>query len=112
MSAYPCVVTQCEMWTPIEAILRGGGFDPDPVSPSIRVASTPNGAERADQRLLEVAAVALHVLAVAPEVEDRVADELAGPVVGGLAAAVGLDDLDLGAVRNVQLALARCAGPA
>ena len=75
-----------------------------PVSPSIRVAATPSGSERPDQRLLEVAAVALHVLAVPRQVEDRVADELARAVVGGLAAAVGLDDLDLGAVGDVQLA--------
>src|SRR3954447_1798878 len=61
--------------------------------------------ERLDQRLLELAAVALHVLTVPGQVEDRVADELAGAVVGGLAAAVGFDDLDLGAVGDVQLAL-------
>ena len=48
--------------------------------------------------------VALHVAPVAVEVEDRVADELAGPVVGGLAAAVGLDDLDLGVLGDVELA--------
>ena len=44
------------------------------------------------------------------QVEDRVADELAGPVVGRLAAAVGLDDLDVGAFRDVQLA--RLGAPA
>ena len=60
--------------------------------------------EREDQRLLELAAVALDVLAVPLQVEDRVADELPGPVEGGLAAAVGLDDLDLRALRDVQLA--------
>ena len=56
-----------------------------------------------DQRLLEVADVLLHVLAVAAQVEDRVTDELAGAVKGGLAAAVRLDDLDLGVGRHVQL---------
>ena len=61
-------------------------------------------ADRADDRLLEVAAVALHVLAVPVQVEDRVADELAGPVEGRLAAAVGLDELDLGPRRDVHLA--------
>ena len=39
------------------------------------------------------------------QVEDRVADELSRAVEGRLAAAVGLDDLDLGALRDVQLAL-------
>jgi len=38
------------------------------------------------------------------EVEDRVADELPWPVVGRLAAPVGLDDLDLRGRRHVQLA--------
>ena len=71
----------------------------------MRSPSRPNARERADQRLLELAAVALHVLAVPLQVEDRVADELPGPVEGRLAAAVGLDDLDLGALRDVQLAL-------
>ena len=59
---------------------------------------------RADQRLFEVAAVALDVLAVPREIEDRVADELARPVVGRLSAAIGLDDLDVCAFRYVQLA--------
>ena len=61
------------------------------------------GGERLDQRLLEVAAVLLHVLAVARQVEDRVADELARAVIRRLAAAVGLDDLD-GGVRRARAA--------
>ena len=59
--------------------------------------------ERPDQRLLEVAHVLLHVAAVPLQVEDRIADELARPVEGRLAAAVRLDDLDVGVVGNVQL---------
>ena len=39
------------------------------------------------------------------QVEDRVADELAGPVVGGLPAAVDLDDVDLRAFGDVHLPL-------
>ena len=93
------------MCTPIDAIFRGRALDPDPGQAVDARRLDADGAECADQRLLEVAAVALHVLAVAGEVEDRVADELARPVVGRLAAAVGLDDLDLGAVGHVQLAL-------
>ena len=61
--------------------------------------------QRADQGLLEVTAVLLHVLPVPSEVEDRVADELSWAVVGRLPAAVGLDDLDLGTRRHVELAL-------
>ena len=37
------------------------------------------------------------------EVEDRVADELAGPVVGRLAPAIGLDHLDVDAFGYVEL---------
>jgi hypothetical protein len=40
---------------------------------------------------------------VARQVEDRVADELPGGVVGGLAAAVDLDDGDVCAVGDVNL---------
>ena len=73
------------------------------MSPSIRVALDVEAAERADDRLLQVAAVALHVAAVPVQVEDRVADELPRPVKGGLAAAVGLDHLDLGVLGHVEL---------
>ncbi len=61
------------------------------------------GADRADDRLFQVADVALDVAAVPVEVEDRVADELPRSVEGGLAAAVGLDDLDVGVGGDVQL---------
>ena len=88
---------------PIEAIFRGGASSQTPVSPSIRVALELERGQRPDERLLQVAAVLLHVAAVAVEVEDRVADELAGPVERGLAAAVGLDDLDPGALGHVHL---------
>ena len=64
-----------------------------------------HGGERADQRLLKVPAVALDVLAVAGQVEDRVVDELPRPMVGRLPAAVCLEDLHLGAVGDVELPL-------
>ena len=92
------------MWTPIEAILRGGGVSQMPVSPSIRFASRPNAASVWISASSRSRQYFLHVLPVARQVEDRVADELAGPVVRGLAAAVGLDDLDVGALGHVQLA--------
>src|SRR2546423_740941 len=60
-------------------------------------------AERADERLLEIAHVALDVLAVVPQVEDRVADELPGAVERRLPAPVGLGDLDLGTLGDVEL---------
>ena len=69
------------MWTPIEAIFRGGRSSQTPVRPSSRVASSRPRPSVRIERLLEVAAVPLHVLAVPLQVEDRVADELARAVV-------------------------------
>src|SRR5581483_10950242 len=65
----------------------GEAFDPRRLEPERR--------ESPDDRLLEITAVLLDVLAVPRQVEDRVANELPRAVVGGLAAAVGLDDLDV-----------------
>ena len=59
--------------------------------------------QRPDERLLEVAHVLLEVAAVSIQVEDRVADQLAGPMVGRLAAAVRLDDVDIDVGRQVEL---------
>ena len=83
--------------------MRGGRSSQTPVSPSSRVAVDAERGERADQRLLEVADVLLHVAAVPLQVEDRVADELARAVEGRLPAAVGLDHLDLRALGHVEL---------
>src|SRR5215213_1612968 len=64
----------------------------------------PERRQRGDQRELEVAAVLLHVLTVTGEVEDRVADELPRAVIGRLAAAVAVYDLDFRLFGNVELA--------
>ena len=48
----------------------------------------------ADHHFLEVAHVAVHVAPVGGEIEDRVADHLAGAVVGDVAAAAGLEHLE------------------
>ena len=74
-----------------------------PVRPVDPLAGDADGASVADQCLLQVADVALDVAAVPVQVEDRVADELARPMEGRLAAAVGLDDLDVRAGGDVQL---------
>ena len=66
--------------------------------------------EPADQRLLEQAHIRDDVL----DSDDRIADQLARAVVGDLAAAIGLDDLDP-ALRVPGLAhaeLARCRAAA
>ena len=100
------------MWTPIEAIFRGGALEPDAGQPLDPRRLELERRQRPDQRLLEVAAVLPHVPPVAVQVEDRVADELARAVERGLAAAVGLDDLDLGVRGDVQLVRRRCGGRA
>ena len=59
--------------------------------------------ERLQDRHLQVANVLSHVLAVAVEIEDRVTDELPRCVIGRLAAAIGLDEVYGGALRDVKL---------
>src|SRR5581483_598800 len=86
----------------------GGDLPGRPLQPDAGEAVEPRPfhaerGERRDQRLFEVADVLLDVAAVAVEVEDRVTDELARPVERRLAAAVGLDDLDFRALRDVEL---------
>ena len=60
----------------------------------MRVAVMPKSATDADQHLLEIAHVAVHVAAVLRQLEDRVADELPGAVIGDVAAAAGLEETD------------------
>ncbi len=76
---------------------------PEPGQSLERLASQPERLDRLRQRLLEVPDVALHVAAVSLQVEDRVADELPGRVIRGLAAAIRLDDVDGSALREMQL---------
>jgi hypothetical protein len=59
--------------------------------------------QRHDQSFLEVAAVVLDVFAVPRQVQDRIADELSGPVVRRLPAAIGLHDLHVRLLGDVQL---------
>ncbi len=77
--------------------------EPDAGEPVDALAFEPERRQRPDERFLEVPHVLLDVAAVPLQVDDRIADELARPVIRRLAAAVGLDDLDLRALRQVQL---------
>ena len=77
--------------------MHAEGGDLLPAGPDARQArlargGDPEAAEGADQDLLEIAEVAADVAPVRPEVQDRVADELPGTVVGHLPAAVGALD--------------------
>ena len=81
-----------ETRTPMAAILPPGVQTP--VMPSARSPARPNPATTSDQHLLEVAQVPVQILAVGLQVQDRVADELPGAVVGHVPAAPGLEQLD------------------
>ena len=50
--------------------------------------------QRADRHPLQAPHVLVHVVAVGAQRDDRVGDELAGPVVGDAPAAVGVADFD------------------
>ncbi len=63
--------------------------DPHAGQPCGAVGHNAIASQRDDDRLLQHPQVAQHIAAVARELEDRVADDLAGAVVGDVAAAVG-----------------------
>ena len=95
MRAKPCEVTQRAMRTPMAPIFSladpGAGHARDAAGRDAVVGAG------ADHHLLEVAHVAVHVAAVGRQLEDRIADHLAGAVVGDVAAAAGLEHLEAAA---------------
>ena len=92
LSAKPWLVIQREMRTPIAASFSRP--TQTPVSPSTRAAVDAEVGRRPNQHFFEIAHVAVDVAAIGLEIDDRIADELPGPVVGDVAAAAGLVDLD------------------
>ena len=103
LSAKPWLVTQREMRTPIAASFSVA--DPDAGQPWHAPGVDAVVGRDANQHLLEIAHVAMHVAAIGLQVEDRIADDLAGAVVGDVAAAPGLVDLD--AARRQRVGVAR-----
>ena len=67
--------------------------DPDPLRPLARRRLDPHVGERKHERALEVVCVAAQILAVIPQVEDRIGDELTRAVPRGAPATVGLGDV-------------------
>ena len=88
LNANPWLVIQREIRTPMAASLSVAIADPD-AGQARRYAppATPNAAAVADQHLFEIAHVAVHIAPVGVQVDDGVADELAGAVVRDVAAA-------------------------
>ena len=72
-----------------------------PLKPGDAAGMHPVGRTQADHHRLEIAHVAMDVLSIRLEVEDRIADQLSRAVIGDVAAASGLDDLD--AARGQRL---------
>ena len=99
-SAKPWLVIQREIRTPIAASFSSPTHTP--VSPATRPAVTPKRRGRPDQHLLEIAHVAVDVAAVGLQIDDRIADELTGPVIRHVAAAAGFDDLDAARRRALR----------
>ena len=92
LSAQPCEVTQRAMRTPIAAILSLPTQIPR--LPSTRSAVMPYSATVRISTSSSFGDVLAHVAVAFAEVEDRVADDLAGAVVGDVAAAGGLVEAD------------------
>ena len=97
LSAIPWYATPRSTRMPRAPILRGSapsGSTQQPGWPSRRPAATPNARARVGERRLERADVRPEQQAAVREAQDRVRDQLAGPVVGDLAAALHAQHLD------------------
>ena len=94
LTAKPCIDTRREMWTPIERDLAVADPDAGELVALARSRGNAGVGERVDERALHRGDVLAHV----GHVHDRVADELAGPVVGQLAAALVSHDVDVAAL--------------
>ena len=70
------------------------GADPRAGEPLDAAALQPEISRGSNHDLFEIAHVLVHVAPVGPQVDDRVADDLSGPVIGDVAAAARLVHLD------------------
>ena len=95
LSAKPCSVVARATRTPMAATLRAGRPSPagtqTPERPSTRPTCRPTSVQTLISDFLDAPNVIDHVERLG-QPDDRVADELARPVPGDLAAAVGVDD--------------------
>jgi hypothetical protein len=92
LKAKPWDVTQRAMRTPMAPIFASPTQAPG--HPGHSAGGHAVVEARPDQDLLEVPHVAVDVATVRSQVQDRVADDLAGPVVGHVATAARLEDLE------------------
>ncbi len=60
----------------------------------------PKSAKRVDEHLLDGAHISAHVALPFAQIQDRIADDLAGTVIGHVAAAVGGIECDAGAAQH------------
>ena len=105
LSAKPCRVTHCFTWIPMLAILRPAVHTP--VRPGFRSASMPSRPSAWIRTSSRLAEVPVEIRPMVPQIEDRIADQLAGAVEGDVAAALDLEDLDPAAARARSGAMGR-----
>ena len=96
LNANPWLVTQREMRTPMAPIFSRPARCLHPRARQSADAAGRHAEIRADanHQLLEIAHVRVHVAPIRLEVDDRIADELPGAVIGHVAAATRLVHLD------------------
>ena len=115
LSAKPCEVTPCETWTPMAAIffswILPPAMRPDAGALADALRHDAEVAAGTDEDLFEHAdevdgaeVRAFFAGQVAAQIDDGVADELAGAVIGDVAATVDLVELDAALARNSSAA--------
>ena len=92
LNAKPWLVIHRAIRTPIAASFSSPTHTP--VSPAMRIGRDPVVGRCSDQHFFEIANVAMDVAAIGIQVDDRIADDLSGPVIRDVAAAPGFVHLD------------------
>ena len=85
--ACACFPVSCPLIGPAPALGPDAGEALNPFGRDAKRSGHP------DQNLFEIADVLVHVAPVRAEIEDGIADELTGTVVGDVSATTGLEDL-------------------
>ena len=116
LKAKPWLVTQRAMRTPIAASFSQAGAASGaaastqaPVKPGLARGRHAERSRHANHDLFEIANVAMHVEAIGPQIEDWIADELAGAVERHVAAAARFEELDALARERLRESRARAS---
>ena len=95
LRAKPCIVIQCRTPTPIEAILRLARRFRAP-DPDTRQVGAPHRfdlrlPEQLNEQRFDPAQIAMQILSITAQVDEKITDQLPRPVIGRLAAAVDFE---------------------